>query len=89
MIANNKSQAIGFLNGLIIHDKTPGVQYLVMKGDDTLFEYNGGEAEFEISKPVTNKTFFNACSVTKTFTSLAIMQLVEKGKIIKYRLNIC
>jgi D-alanyl-D-alanine carboxypeptidase len=80
MTASNKVKATDFLNALIRHNKTPGVQYVAIKDDNILFEHNSGIAEFETNKQVTNKTFFNACSVTKTFTSLAIMQLVEKGK---------
>jgi D-alanyl-D-alanine carboxypeptidase len=81
MTAGNKLHAANFLNGLIKHGKTPGVQYVAQNDDAVLFEHNAGMAEFETSKQVTNKTFFNACSVTKTLTSLAIMQLVEKGKV--------
>ena len=81
MTASNKHQAANFLNGLIDHNKTPGVQYVAIKDSNILFEHNSGTAKFETNKPVSGKTFFNACSVTKTFTSLAIMQLVEKGKI--------
>ncbi|HEX5151157.1 MAG TPA: serine hydrolase domain-containing protein [Parafilimonas sp.] len=70
-----------FLNNLIAKNKTPGVQYLVLKKGEPWFEYAAGFAAFETNTPITAKTFFNACSVTKTFTGLAIMQLAEKGKI--------
>jgi len=78
---SSERSAKNFLQNLAIKNKTPGVQYLVLKNGETRFEYAAGAAEFETGTPVTSKTFFNACSVTKTFTALAIMQLVEKEKI--------
>src|SRR3954471_12072076 len=81
MTEDKKTQAIEFLNGLVKRNRTPGVQYVVLKDGYLLFQHNAGLAEFETNRLITNNTFFNACSVTKTFTSLAIMQLVEKGKI--------
>jgi CubicO group peptidase (beta-lactamase class C family) len=77
----SKNNAKKFLEKLITKNNTPGLQYLVLKNGEPSFEYSTGFAEFETGIPITAKTFFNACSVTKTFTSLAIMQLVEKQKI--------
>ncbi len=77
----SKNNAKNFLEKLTTKNKTPGLQYLVLKNREPKFEYAAGFAEFEKGTPVTAKTFFNACSVTKTFTSLAIMQLAEKEKI--------
>jgi CubicO group peptidase (beta-lactamase class C family) len=70
-----------FLNTLIKHNKTAGVQYLVSGNKAVLFEHNAGLAGFETNMPVNKAACFNVCSVTKTFTSLAVMQLIEKGKL--------
>jgi D-alanyl-D-alanine carboxypeptidase len=40
-----------------------------------------GQADVELSVPVTPKTIFQIQSITKTFTSTAILMLVEEGKI--------
>jgi len=77
----SENNAKEFLERLVTKNKTPGLQYLVLKNGEPLFEYVKGFAEFETSTPIITKTFFNACSVTKTFTSLAIMQLAENGKL--------
>jgi len=61
--------------------KTPGLQYVVIKNGEIIFEYNGGYTDLEKQIPVTNQSLFRAYSITKTFTSLAIMQLVEKGNL--------
>ncbi|HTQ66470.1 MAG TPA: serine hydrolase domain-containing protein [Puia sp.] len=81
MSADNKILAAEFLDDLIKNYKTPGIQYVALQNDSVLFNHQAGLAEFESNLPVTEKTFFNACSVTKTFTSLSIMQLAEKEKI--------
>ena len=71
MINNDKPDVL--LKNLITSGKTPGLQYVVLKDDKLVYQQNLGMAEFEMKKTVTEKTFFNACSVTKTFTSLAII----------------
>jgi CubicO group peptidase (beta-lactamase class C family) len=78
---NNNDKPDVFLKTLITSGKTPGLQYVVFKDDKLVYQQNLGMAEFETKKTVTEKTFFNACSVTKTFTSLAILQLAEAGKL--------
>jgi CubicO group peptidase (beta-lactamase class C family) len=72
---------ISFLQKLVSDGKTPGLQYLAVKDGEVVYQQNVGIAEFERDRPVTENSFFNACSVTKTFTSLGIMQLAEAGKI--------
>lgn len=61
--------------------QTPGIQYVVVRNDEIIYSKNVGMSEFEANKPITESSFFNACSVTKTFTSLAILQLAEAGQI--------
>jgi CubicO group peptidase (beta-lactamase class C family) len=77
----NDDNLDAFLKNLIDSGKSPGLQYVVLQDDTLVYQQNLGMAEFETNKIVTEKTFFNACSVTKTFTSLAILQLAEAGRI--------
>jgi D-alanyl-D-alanine carboxypeptidase len=74
-------ELISFLQKLVSDGKTPGLQYLAVKDDEVLYRQNVGIAEFERDRRITENSFFNACSVTKTFTSLGIMQLAEARKI--------
>ena len=69
------------LENLIKSGKSPGLQYLAVIDDEIIYQKNAGMAEFETVKPIKPDSFFNACSVTKTFTSLGILQLAEAGKI--------
>lgn len=65
----------------ISKSKTPSIQYLLFNKDSILYEKRLGFADIKSSKPTSNKTFYNYFSVTKTFTALAVIQLVEDGKI--------
>jgi D-alanyl-D-alanine carboxypeptidase len=40
-----------------------------------------GQASLEFSVPVTSTTILNVASVTKTVTAVAVMKLVEAGKL--------
>jgi CubicO group peptidase (beta-lactamase class C family) len=69
------------LNREILKSKTPSIQYLLFNKDSILYEKRIGFADVKNSKPISSKTTYNFYSVTKTFTALAITQLVEDGKI--------
>ena len=53
----------------------------VVKGRDTLLMKGYGMADIENQVPVTPQTVFRIGSVTKQFTSAAVMQLVEAEKV--------
>lgn len=57
----------------------PGVAIGIVRGDKLLYEKGYGNAD--TGRTVTSQTPFEIGSVTKSFTALAIMQLVEKGTI--------
>lgn len=54
---------------------------LAAQGDEILFKGAVGEANREWKIPNTISTKFRICSVTKQFTAMLVMQLVEAGKI--------
>ena len=59
----------------------PGAAVLIMRGEDIIFDKGYGIADIETKAPIDGNTFFNIASVSKQFTTTAIMQLVEKGLI--------
>ncbi len=61
--------------------KTPSVQYVTFTKDSIIYKFIGGKADIKNKKKTTENTTYNAFSVTKTFTALAVLQLVEQGKI--------
>jgi CubicO group peptidase (beta-lactamase class C family) len=59
----------------------PGAAVTVVTGDSVLFTGGFGYANIEEKIPVTVNTHFFLGSITKSFTALGIVKLVEEGKI--------
>ncbi len=57
----------------------PGVAVAITNGDQTL--YAGGYGRDSAGEAVTEATLMPIASVSKSFTALAVMQLVEAGKV--------
>ncbi len=61
--------------------KIPGLQLAIVKNGKVIKTGNYGLANVQDSIPVNDKTVFTINSITKAFTGVAIMQLVEAGKL--------
>ena len=61
--------------------RIPGMQVAVVRHQKIVFLAALGIAEVGNAVPVTNKTVFSIASATKAFTGVALMQLVEDGKL--------
>src|SRR6266496_770007 len=59
----------------------PGVSVAVIRDGKVILASSYGQANVELSVPVTPDSVFKLASVTKPFTATAIMMLVEEGKI--------
>jgi CubicO group peptidase (beta-lactamase class C family) len=70
-----------YLDDQIATSKYPGMQYVVVDANRRLFEYDGGFSDVERRIPMKPTTTMMAYSMTKTFTAVAVLQLVERGKI--------
>lgn len=70
----------GFLDRYV-GSQVPGLQYIVVEAETTLFEYAGGWADIQNRKPMTLDTTMMGYSMTKPFTAVAILQLVEQKKL--------
>lgn len=69
------------LNKLVQKEKTPSVQYLLFDQDKIIHQYRAGLSDVANQKKADEITTYNAFSVSKTFTALATLQLVEKGMV--------
>src|SRR4051794_28063586 len=58
----------------------PGLAAVAVKGSQTVLSHAWGEADVSTHRPVTPDTLFMLASVSKTVTSVALMQLWELGK---------
>jgi D-alanyl-D-alanine carboxypeptidase len=61
--------------------QAPGLQYVVVDAEGTLFEHASGWADIRNQKAMALETTLMAYSMTKTFTAVAVLQLVEQGKL--------
>jgi CubicO group peptidase (beta-lactamase class C family) len=61
--------------------RIPGLQLAIIKNGEIIKTGNYGLANLQDSVAVDSRTLFTINSITKAFTGIAIMQLVESGKI--------
>lgn len=59
----------------------PGYALAVVKDERIFYQAGFGLADIEARRPVTPETVFGLASVTKTFTALALLDLVDRGLI--------
>lgn len=61
--------------------ETPGIAIGVIENGEVIFQKSYGIANLEYDIPISDATVFTLCSVSKQFTVLGLMLLVEKGLI--------
>jgi methyl acetate hydrolase len=69
------------LAGAVARGDTPAVVGLVVDRDRVLFESAAGKLDVERGEPLPADAIFNIASMTKPVTSVAIMMLLEQGKL--------
>ncbi|MFZ0282566.1 MAG: serine hydrolase domain-containing protein [Bacteroidales bacterium] len=62
-------------------NRSPSIQYTLFNKDIILKRYAFGLADIDNGIEVDDKTTYNAYSVTKTFTALAILQMAQREKL--------
>ena len=65
--------------GLVASKKAVGVQYAVIRDGTIAASGAVGRADIATNTPVTEETRFRIGSITKMFTAVAVMQLVQRG----------
>ena len=70
----------GYMTAQMRAARIPGLALAVVKGDQIVYLKGYGRADSS-ARPVTPQTSFIIGSVTKAFTALAVMQLVEAGQV--------
>ena len=79
---NIKGKAVDAIVLREIHERNiPGLQIAVIHHGKIALSKSYGIANMQDSIAVTNKSVFALNSITKVFTSVSVMQLVEKGKL--------
>jgi D-alanyl-D-alanine carboxypeptidase len=65
----------------LARSRQPGLTLGLTDRDRTLVVRNYGFAELESRRPVTSETLFEIGSIGKSFTAVAVLQLVDEGRI--------
>ena len=79
--ASTKTTLSRQLNTAVEHGDTPGVVAMVVNRDGVLYEGAAGKRDVGNNVPMSTDTIFNIASMTKPVTSVAIMMLLEQGKL--------
>ena len=80
--ADNRAAAIDQLvQGEMASRRIPGLQLAIVKNGEIIFTGAYGQSNLETAKPVAERTVFGVNSISKAFTGVAAMQLVEAGKL--------
>ncbi len=70
---------IDSLFGAMFADSEPGAIVLIAKGDTVIYEQGFGKARLDENTPIDSTTLFNICSISKQFSSVALLILQERG----------
>ena len=65
----------------IASKRYPGAVYLVSVGDRLVFQASLGVADIDTNAPMQRDSVFRAMSMTKPVTAVAVMMLVDEGKL--------
>ncbi len=70
-----------WLEAQLEYDNIPGLSVAIVKDQNVLWSKGYGFSNVENKVEATSKTIYSICSISKLFTSIAIMNLYEEGKL--------
>jgi CubicO group peptidase (beta-lactamase class C family) len=73
--------ADAWLSSVRDYERIPALAAGVVAGEELVWAKGYGTLDAAGKLPVTPKTIFSICSISKVFTSVALMQQVEAGKV--------
>ena len=83
--ASERAEALrvvdAWLDGEQAYEHIPAISAGVVVGDDLVWSKGYGTIDAEHKVPATPKTIYSICSISKLFTSVALMQLYDSGKV--------
>jgi CubicO group peptidase (beta-lactamase class C family) len=77
----NLAAKVDQLFGGVVQSNQPGAAVLIARNGAILLQKGYGLAQVEMRAPITSETRFRIGSITKQFTSAAILKLAEDGKL--------
>ena len=73
--------ARGWLEAQRAYARIPGISAAVVYRDETLWSGGYGAADLASGRPADAETLYSICSISKLFTSIAILQLRDEDKL--------
>ena len=70
-----------WIEAQMAYEKIPGVTVAIIKDQQLVWSKGYGYADVENKVPMKDGSLCSICSISKLFTSIAIMQLWEQGKL--------
>ncbi len=70
-----------WLDSVQAYQHIPAVSAGVVAGDDLIWSKGYGTIDADHRVPASSKTIYSICSISKLFTSVALMQQYESGKV--------
>lgn len=70
-----------FVTDWLSDARVPGASIAVVDGGEVVYAAGFGARNLESNEPATPDTVYGVASVTKSFTALAVLQLVESGDV--------
>ncbi|PZO49174.1 MAG: hypothetical protein DCF16_15125 [Alphaproteobacteria bacterium] len=75
-------EALDVAVGEVLHAaRIPGAALIVIEDERIVLSRNYGVADLSTRAPVVNETVFRAGSISKSFTAIGVMMLVEQGRL--------
>jgi CubicO group peptidase (beta-lactamase class C family) len=62
-------------------ENLPGISAIVVKDQEVLWKGGFGESNPETGEKASSATLYSICSISKLFTSVAVMKLYDEGKL--------
>ena len=63
------------------YDRVPGMSVIIVQDQDILWSGGFGMANMEEQVKATPSTLYSICSISKLFTSVAVMKLYDEGRL--------
>ncbi len=76
-----KNEIEDFIADWMTENKVPGMSISIVKGDEKIYTRGFGARDLKDNVPATPDTLYGMASVTKSFTALGILKLVERGEL--------
>lgn len=70
-----------WLDAQLAYDQLPGLSMAIVHDQEILWSNGFGYAHPKNKIPTTSKTIYSICSISKLFTSIAILKLRDEGKL--------